>query len=69
MARKSEAQIKFSVATQGFDEGIKRMNAGIKSFSNELKLNTEQLKGASDSTELLQERQGILQQELSASRQ
>ena len=69
MAKKSEAQIKFSVATQGFDEGIKKMNAGIKSFSYELKLNAERLKGASDNTELLQERQGLLQQELSASKE
>lgn len=69
MAKKSKVQIEFSVATQGFDEGIKRMNSGIKSLSNELKLNTEQMKNASDSTDLLQERQGLLQKELAASRQ
>lgn len=69
MGRKSKAQIEFSIKTQGFDEGVKKMNAEIKSLSNELRLNAEQMKGASDKTELLQERQGLLQQELSASRQ
>lgn len=67
MAKKNKAQIEFQVATQGFREGIKEMNAGIRSFSNELKLNAEQLKGSSDNVELLQQRQGLLQQELSAS--
>lgn len=69
MAKKNKAQIDFQVSTQGFSEGIKKMNAGIKAFSNELKLNAEQLKGASDNVELLEQRQGILRQELAASRE
>lgn len=69
MAKKSKAQIEFSVSTQGFDEGIKKMNTSIKSLSNELRLNSEQMKGASDKTDLLQERQGLLQRELAASRE
>ncbi len=43
MARKTKAQIEFSVVTEGFDAGIKKMNAGLKTTNKELRLNAEQM--------------------------
>lgn len=69
MARKTKAQIEFSVVTEGFDAGIKKMNAGLKTTNKELRLNTEQMKGASDASGLLQDRQQLLKNGLAASRE
>lgn len=69
MARKTKAQIEFSVVTEGFDAGIKKMNAGLKTTNKELRLNAEQMKGASDASGLLQERQQLLKNGLAASRE
>lgn len=69
MARKTKAQIEFSVVTEGFDDGIKKMNAGLKTTNKELRLNTEQMKGASDASGLLQDRQQLLKNGLAASRE
>lgn len=69
MARKTKAQIEFSVVTEGFDAGIKKMNAGLKTTNKELRLNAEQMKGASDASGLLQDRQQLLKNGLAASRE
>lgn len=69
MARKTKAQIEFSVITEGFDAGIKKMNAGLKTTNKELRLNAEQMKGASDASGLLQDRQQLLKNGLAASRE
>ena len=69
MARKTKAQIEFSVVTEGFDAGIKKMNAGLKTTNKELRLNAEQMKGASDASGLLQNRQQLLKNGLAASRE
>lgn len=65
--KKNEAYIEFSARTEGFQKGIKEMNAQLKTSSNELRLNATQLKGAGDSVELLSDRQKLLQNELEAS--
>ncbi len=67
--KKNEAYIEFKANTSEFQKGIKAMNTELKTASNELRLNSTQLKGAGDSTELLSERQDILQRELEASTQ
>lgn len=65
--KKNEAYIEFKANTAEFQKGIKEMNSSLKTASNELRLNSTQLKGAGDSVELLSERQDILQRELEAS--
>lgn len=65
--KKNEAYIEFKAKTEEFQKGIKEMNSSLKTASNELRLNSTQLKGAGDSVELLSERQDILQRELEAS--
>ena len=69
MARKSEAQIRFSANTSEFRNGIKEMNNSIKTMNNELKLNAQQLKGNANDVGLLEDKQRILQQQLEASAQ
>lgn len=67
--KKNEAYIEFKANTAEFQKGIKQMNAELKTASNELRLNSTELKGAGDSVDLLSERQSILQKELDASKQ
>lgn len=69
MAKKTEAQIRFTAVTSEFRDGIKDMNSALKTMGNELKLNSAQLKGNADDVNLLQDRQALLQRELEASRQ
>ena len=69
MAKKSEAQIKFSADVQEFNQGIKKMNSEITMVRSELKLNAEQMKGSADATELLKERHKLLEKELQANQQ
>ena len=69
MARKSEAQIRFSANTSEFRNGIKEMNNSIKTMNNELKLNAQQLKSNANDVGLLEDKQRILQQQLEASAQ
>ena len=67
--KKNEAYIEFKANTAEFQKGIKQMNAELKTASNELRLNSTELKGAGDNVDLLSERQNILQRELEASKQ
>lgn len=69
MAKKTKAQIEFSVVTASFESGIKKMNAGLKTTNKELRLNAEQMKGASDASGVLQDRQQLLKTGLAASRE
>lgn len=69
MARKTKAQIEFSVAAEGFKTGIKQMNSSLSTVNKELRLNAEQMKGASDASGLLQDRQQFLKNGLAASRE
>ncbi len=69
MAKKNEAYIEFKAKTDGFQKGIKDMNSQLKTASNELRLNSTELKGAGESAKLLSDRQAILQKELQASAQ
>lgn len=69
MARKTKAQIEFSVAVEGFKTGIKQMNSSLSTVNKELRLNAEQMKGASDASGLLQDRQQLLKNGLAASRE
>lgn len=68
MAKKTEAQIEFTARTDSFNEGIKKMNAGIKTLSKELKLNETQMKGVGETTGLLEQKQKILAQQYEASK-
>ena len=65
--KKNEAYIEFKAKTDDFQKGIKEMNAQLKTASNELRLNSTELKGTGDSVDLLSDRQNILQKELEAS--
>lgn len=65
--KKNEAYIEFKAKTDNFQKGIKEMNAQLKTASNELRLNSTELKGTGDSVDLLSDRQSILQKELEAS--
>lgn len=67
MAKKNEAYIEFKARTDDFQKGIKEMNAQLKNASNELRLNSTELKGTGNNVELLTKRQNVLQQELEAS--
>ena len=67
MARKSEAQIKFSADTKGLRDELSQANSSLKLLSNELKLNATQLKGNAGDIDLLTARQDILQRELEES--
>lgn len=69
MAKKNEAYVEFKARTDDFQKGIKQMNAQLKTASNELRLNSTELKGAGNSVDLLTQRQNILQSELTASTQ
>lgn len=69
MAKKNEAYIEFKAKTDGFQKGIKDMNSQLKTASNELRLNSTEMKGAGESAKLLSDRQAILQKELQASAQ
>lgn len=66
--KKNEAYVEFKAKTSEFSKGIKQMNSDLKTATNELRLNSTQLKGTGDSVELLSERKNILQRELDASR-
>ena len=67
MAKKSEAQIKFSADTEGFRESLSEANKSMTLLRNELKLNSTELKGNAGDVELLSARQNLLQRELEAS--
>ena len=68
-SKKTEAQIEFKAVTSEFSNGIKDMNSNIKTLTNELRLNSTQLKGNADDVDLLRQRQNLLQSELDASSQ
>lgn len=67
MANKNEAKIKFTAETKEFNSQIKSANGSLQELRSELKLNSEQMKTAGNSAELLKERQAILRKELEAS--
>lgn len=68
MAKKSsEVQVTFKAQTAEFNDGIKKMNSQMTVLRAELKLNAEQLKSNADDTTLLQQRQGLLENELDKS--
>lgn len=69
MPQRNEAYVEFKAKTDGFNQGIKDMNAQIKTASNELRLNATEMKGAGESAQLLADRQAILKRELEASAQ
>lgn len=60
MARKSEAQIKFSADTKELDESIRRLNDELKTNRAELRLNAAELKNNAGDADLLQKQQQLL---------
>ena len=66
---KNEAKIKFSADVTGLTDSIKKADAEIRNLRSELKLNSTQLKGNADSTDLLQKRQKLLTEELSKAKE
>lgn len=69
MAKKTQAQIEFKAVTSEFRSGIRDISKDMTTFTNELRLNSTQLKGNSDDVNLLEQRQNILQQQYNASSQ
>lgn len=65
---KNEAKIKFTAETGEFNKQIKSADSSLNQFRSELKLNATQMKNTGESTQLLKERQSILQNELEASK-
>lgn len=63
MAKKTQAQVEFKANAQSYLDQVKSMNAANKTLSNELRLNSTELKGNSESIELLTQRQSLLQQQ------
>ena len=69
MAKKTSAQIEFRAVTSEFTSGIKEVNSSLKTMQNELKLNSAQLKNNGDSSDLLTQRQQVLQRQYDATSQ
>ena len=69
MAKKTQAQIEFKAVTSEFTGGIKEVNSSLKTMQNELKLNSAQLKNNGEDTNLLAQRQQILQRQYDATSQ
>ena len=69
MAKKTQAQIEFKAVTSEFTSGIKEVNSSLKTMQNELKLNSAQLKNNGDSSDLLTQRQQVLQRQYDATSQ
>ena len=69
MAKKTQAQIEFKAVTSEFTSGIKDVNSSLKTMQNELKLNSAQLKNNGDDTDLLSQRQQVLQRQYDATSQ
>lgn len=65
--KKTTAEIEFKAISTEFNKNIKQMGSIMGTYTNELKLNSSQLKGNSDDTNLLKERQAILQKQMEAS--
>lgn len=65
---KNEAKIKFTAETGEFNAEIKKANSELTELRSELKLNSTAMKGAGETTKLLQERHSILQKELEVAR-
>lgn len=59
-----EAKVKFKADTSELNQEITRSESKMKTFRSELKLNETQLKGAGDSTNLLQKRLNVLSDEM-----
>lgn len=59
-----EAKVKFKADTSELNQEITRSESKMKTFRSELKLNETQLKGAGDSTDLLQKRLSVLSDEM-----
>lgn len=68
MAKNNEAKIKFTAETGEFNKSIGQAESSMRELRSELKLNTTQMKGAGETTELLKKRHGILQKELEAAK-
>ncbi len=66
-SKKDEAKVKFTADTQEFNEEIKKSEQQMKEYRSELRLNSEMMKTAGESAELLQEKQNILTKEYDAS--
>ena len=64
MANKTKAKVEFEAVTSKFEQGIKGAESELKTLRSELKLNSTELKGAADNTDLLQNRYNILSREL-----
>lgn len=67
MAKKSEAQIKFSADTKDLDESIKKLNEELKTNRAELRLNAAELKNNAGDVDLLQKQQDLLSTAVSQS--
>lgn len=61
MSSKNEQKIKFQAEVKGFNSNIVESTKNITNLNNQLKLNKEQLKGASNNTNLLSEKLELLQ--------
>ena len=64
---KNEAKIKFNADVAEFNDSIKQAEREMSELRAELRLNETQMKGAEDSTEGLEKKQGILEKQLQAS--
>ena len=64
---KNEAKIKFNADVAEFNDSIKQAEREMSELRAELRLNETQMKGAEDSTEGLEKKQGVLEKQLQAS--
>lgn len=65
---KNEAKIQFTAETSDFTDAIKDANSEMSSLRAEMKLNEAQFQNTGDSTEYLQTKSELLQQQLEANR-
>ena len=65
---KNEAKIQFTAETSDFTAAIKDANSEMSSLRAEMKLNEAQFQNTGDSTEYLQNKSELLQQQLEANR-
>lgn len=67
MAKKNEAQIKFTANVKDFTSGIKDMNSNITTLNKQLKLNQAEMKNNGESVEALRKEQELLEKKLKSS--